>query len=616
MRQSEFKNNERPEEERIKHGVRNSSPVRSSEKKTGLIRKKDEGYELAGKTLSSLDRYPAFVEYNMMNAKSGRKPARQHSRGLSSSGRNSFRAGNNPYLKDSVSHSRDVSGVEARVFGTLSKCSRTRNGRDEIENSTEKRNFARKRKPFELRPSSRENSKDRATNSLIPDIKKWIKKTAKKLKDCNKLLKEKLKEQDNETADVKDKEERIIERKISEERRPRHRKKNLSMYCDQKSDLNLLRQMDSDTNRNSKKQTVQFKRLKMDSIANFQTTAIGAEKSFLRGGKKVNIGKLSALDLKAKEVVEKTNRAEGEKKTLLLDCSKASIGFKHLKPLTSKGENQAKFFRTAQNDFKSERTKSKEDKRAPDKKTKKLISKLQLEAMKSGHQKCSIGKPSKQAPSIILQSKGSFHLFNNINKNFVQKKSKQRLRDGSRSCSKSKSRSKSFRKDHALCTTVCEELPNKKVGTKIRKKSKAVRTGKNSAKKLARSLSKSSTDQEEKGKKSKEKAELKTHEDSNWQLIGTSSGDRENKHTNRLLQNIFQNIRLKEHSESSLENIPFEKESEGKDRPEEEEEPVCMKPTSSEKRECLILNKDQGKKDSQKDSQQSSSLYELSRKFL
>jgi chromosome segregation and condensation protein ScpB len=41
-----------------------------------------------------------------------------------------------------------------------------------------------------------------------------------------------------------------------------------------------------------------------------------------------------------------------------------------------------------------------------------------------------------------------------------------------------------------------------------------------------------------------------------------------------------------------------------------------MKPTSAERRERLILNKDQGKKDSQKDSQQSSSLYELSRKFL
>jgi hypothetical protein len=144
------------------------------------------------------------------------------------------------------------------------------------------------------------------------------------LKDCNKLLKEKLKEQDNPTADVKDKEERIIERKISEERRPRHRKKNLSMYCDQKSDLNLLRQMDSDTNRNCKKQTFQFKKLKMDSIASFHATAIGAEKSFLRGGKKVNLGKQSALDLKPKDVVEKTNRAEGEKKRLLLDCSKAS----------------------------------------------------------------------------------------------------------------------------------------------------------------------------------------------------------------------------------------------------------------------------------------------------
>jgi hypothetical protein len=52
----------------------------------------------------------------MMNAKSGRKPARQHSRGLSSSGRNSFGASNNPYLKDSVSYSRDVSAVGTRVF--------------------------------------------------------------------------------------------------------------------------------------------------------------------------------------------------------------------------------------------------------------------------------------------------------------------------------------------------------------------------------------------------------------------------------------------------------------------------------------------------------------------
>jgi hypothetical protein len=485
----------------------------------------------------------------------------------------------------------------------------------------EKGSFGKKRRPVLLQPVSREHSKDRATNSLIPDIKKWIKKTAKKLKDCSKLLKEELKVQNEcKTIEASGRDERSKERRTSEERKPRHKKKNLSMYCDQKSDLNVLKQVETDSNRNGKRQTFQFKKLKMNSIENFHTTAVGPEKHQAKEGKKVNIGKQSTMDLKAKDFTDKGSRTQAENKRSLLDCSKGQVGFKQVKPLTAKGEGQTRFFKTVQNEFKSERTKSKEEKKkGSGNRSKKLTAKPQVFAGKSDHEKCSIGKLKKHGPNIILQSKGSFHLnFNNISKNFLQKKSKQRLKGKSRSGSKSKSRSKSFRKDHVMCTTTGEEQQKNKEALKIRKRSKGLRTGKNSAKKPVRSLSKSSTDQEELDRRIKDRydgaVENRSQEDSNLPLIGGSSCDRQSKQTNKLLQNIFQNIRLKEHSESSLELLPFEKSPEDQLRFEEDEEPVCMKPSSAERRELQMPRKDQGKKSSVKDSQQSSSLYELSRK--